>query len=63
MAVFVWQFQRDDGGYSPCLPQTNVVIETAYGSGRNRFAVGKHTIDLQRLTKTSTGSGRKIVYM
>lgn len=42
----VWQFQRDDGGFSPYHPQASADIEAAFNRGNSSLTVGRYTIDL-----------------
>lgn len=60
----VWEWQRDDGGFSPYHPEVIRVIENAHKKGQNVLNLGivskpltPYTVDLFNRTQTRTATG------
>ena len=41
----VWEYQRDDGGYSPYSPDISAQIESAFKSGVTVFPTSEFTVN------------------
>jgi len=48
-----WEWQRDDGGYSPYTPEQSYQIERACAAGHRNVPLAKHTVDLNRMSQIS----------
>ena len=53
----VWEWQRDDGGYSPFLPQDSAKIEYAHGIGLNPYSIGDYTVYFDIMVQRNNSSG------
>lgn len=53
----VWEWQRDDGGYSPFPPQDSAEIESAYSTGVRTHTVHGYMLDFSRMTQKNSTSG------
>ena len=49
ISAVVWEWQRDDGGFSPYSPEVSAKIELAKKMGTSFFvSIGKWSVDLSR---------------
>lgn len=37
-----WEWRRDDGGYSPYIPEVSSTLEADFSSGKNQHIVSLH---------------------
>ena len=57
MSGRVWEWQRDDGGFSPFPPQDIAAINTAFNSGSTTCStVSGYTLDFSRMMQIRTTS-------
>lgn len=54
----VWEWQRDDGGYSAYQPETSAKIETEYGNNSGHCNVGIYTIYFGRMIQKRNDTGK-----
>ena len=55
-----WEWQRDDGGFSPYLPEVSNEIETANHAGQGRHDLGSarvYTVDFARMIQRKNATG------
>lgn len=52
-----WEWQRDDGSFSPYHPLVSHWIEAAFMKGANQFTAAQCVIDFDSMTRTGTGGG------
>lgn len=55
----VWEWERDDGGYSPFPPQDSAHIEYAYNMRLRTFplgSLGQYTVDFDRMVQRNNSS-------
>ena len=53
----VWEWQRDDGGYSPYVPETSSQIETAYSSGAPSLIMADYTVYFANMIQKKNNTG------
>ena len=59
---FVWEWQRDDGGFSPFPPQDSAKIEMDYNTSVITCKIsGYGRLDFKKMTLRRTGS-RELMY-
>ena len=58
ISAVIWEWQRDDGGFSPYHPEVSAQIEGAKGHGLGSVSIGKWSVDLAMMIqiRQSTGS-------
>ena len=60
-----WEWQRDDGGFSPYVPNVSNAIEAANHAGMGGHNSGSYTVDFVRMIqrKNATGMFKKSHYV
>ena len=54
-----WEWQRDDGGFSPYIPSNSNAIEAANHAGLGGHNSGSYTIDFARMIQRKNATGTK----
>lgn len=57
VSAIVWEWQRDDGGFSPYPPEVGVEIEGAKALGSAVVPLGKWSVDLSKMVQIRLSSG------
>ena len=52
-----WEWQRDDGGFSPYLPDDSKTIEAAYDALIDSHDLGTYTVDFGKMMQRNNTSG------
>ena len=52
-----WEWQRDDGGFSPYLPDDSKDIEAAYDALKDSHDLGTYTVDFGKMVQRNNTSG------
>jgi len=53
----VWEWQRDDGGFSPYPPDMSCQIETAYFNGAGNYTMVDYTVHFGRMVQKKHNTG------
>ena len=58
----MWEWQRDDGGYSPYPPETSAQVERAYCSGAASHAMTDvdYTVHFSTMTQQKNSTGERV---
>ena len=57
MQCVVWEWQRDDGGFSPYSPDMSFQIEAAYSTGTGNYTMVDHTVHFTRMVQKKHNTG------
>ena len=52
-----WEWQRDDGGFSPYVPNISNAIEAANHAGLGAHNSGSYTVDFARMIQQKNATG------
>ena len=52
-----WEWQRDDGGFSPYVPNVSNAIEAANHAGMGGHNSGSYTVDFARMIQRKNATG------
>lgn len=52
-----WEWQRDDGGFSPYVPDISNAIEAANHAGLGAHNSGSYTVDFARMIQQKNATG------
>ena len=50
-----WEWQRDDGGFSPFTPDVSYYVETAFMAGDSQYARPQYVVDFSAMTLSEIG--------
>ena len=53
----VWEWQRDDGGFSPYPPDMSSQIEAAYSTGTGSYIMVDYTVHISRMIQKKHNTG------
>lgn len=53
-----WEWQRDDGGFCPYLPEVSSGVESAYMASQKQFTVYPYSVDFPTMTQRGTHGGK-----
>ena len=57
VSCVVWEWQRDDGGYSPYPPEISSQMESAFGSGSGSCVMTDYTVHFSTMRQKNSNSG------
>ena len=62
VSAVIWEWERDDGGFSPYSPEVSAKIELTKEMGSAFVSIGKRSVDLSRSVqiRRSTGSQNEL---
>lgn len=57
-----WEWQRDDRGFCPYMPEVSKNIEAAHSAGQGQFRVSPYSIDFTHMVQHKYG-GKQATFL